>query len=221
MTLDDGQIRGYLELSSYPKGRGSVVRRSPFLRGFSLLFVAVAIIGVMGACQPSAVSISTTSTDPGYSLRHDWGPGVLIEQNGGANSCFESGSSAPGRDYYCRVIDGYEAVGDHRNWRVSGSPIASGGSDTSSYGRTIVVDSGQIFEGCDWLSPSNEYICDFRQRKAVVLKTDRTWSFVLRKAWDWARYAGDAAGCAGGIAGLWSGGVITVPLLSGCLDGPM
>jgi hypothetical protein len=123
-------------------------------------------------------------------------------------------------------VDGYESIGDSRNWLIkfplNSGPLAQSGEDSSTYGQIIVLDGGQVYEGCDWRSPDNSYLCDYRQRKQIVLRTSGSaYSYVLRKLWDWTKYVGNTAGCAGGIASLWSGSKVTLPMLTGCADGPM
>lgn len=129
------------------------------------------------------------------------------------------------------MLDGYEEIGDNRNWLIGyeigagQGPLGWSGLNLGTgdpYGITIVTHGGTVYEGCWWQSPTNDYLCDFRARKQIVLRTSGSaYSYVLRKLWNWTLYTGNAAGCAGGIAGLWTGQRVTLPLLSDCVDGPM
>lgn len=177
------------------------------------------------ALPSDSVTIEIVNLDPGYALAHDWGPAIVLEQ-GVANSCVTRDSEVAGRANLCRVVDGYEGIGDNRNWLiqfpVGRGPLGQSGTDSSAHGRIIVLDGGSVFEGCDFRSPDNSYLCDYRQRKAIVLKTSGdAYSYALRKLWDWSKYAGNTAGCATGISGVWAGAKIRLPLLSDCADGPL
>ena len=87
------------------------------------------------------------------------------------------------------------------------------GSNDSPFGVAVVFDNGQKFEGCRWYSPSNDFDCDYAVGNHGVMRNGGAWDFVLRKAWDWFKYAGNSLGCAGGIVSTWYGGVITLPFL--------
>jgi hypothetical protein len=184
----------------------------------------------VGGGTGETVSISGTTQDPDYGLNNSGGGPYPVIEVGVANSCVDTSSQVSGRQHYCRVVDGYEEIGDRRNWlvrytfdgRPGGGPIAQSGNDDSYYGRTIITDGGEVFEGCDWRSPDNSYLCDYRIRKPVVTNiSGGAWSHVLHKAWAWTKYIGNALGCAGGIAGVMIGKPITLPLLTDCVDGPM
>ena len=196
-----------------------------FAIGVSLTLPAVAL----DVREAHAVTITSISNDPGRTLRHGWSPSVAIE-SGVANSCVKRASDVSKREHLCRVVDGYEGVGDGRNWKLdfptSGeSPLRVKGSNSSKYGFVVVLDGGMVYEGCTWSSPSNDYTCDYRMRKPIVLKTSgNALGYALRKLWSWTKYVGNTLGCAGGIATLWYGGAsgkVTLPILSDCADGPM
>jgi len=198
---------------------------------FSLLFLPScafrwALPGEVRAA--GKVTIIETTDDPEKVLQHDWSPSQAIER-GIANSCVFRDSQVKGREHLCRVIDGHEETGDERNWLVDfpaepdKGPLSIEGRNGGPKGIFIVLDGGTTFEGCDWISPSNDYHCDYRMRKPVVLKTKgNAREFVLRTFWDWSRYAASAYGCAEGIAGvLWKGDDIRKFFLSACFDGPL
>jgi hypothetical protein len=168
--------------------------------------------------------------DPGFALRHDFSlsPGIEV---GRITSCIDRDSRVSGRDYLCRIIGGYEELDQGGNWHIDAAPsagradvvIAAQGSNTSPYGWAIALADGRTFEGCRWISPSNDYDCDYQSSKHVVLEADRTDFFghALRKLWDWSLTQGNALGCAGGVVSVWYGGVLTLPFLVDCLDGPL
>lgn len=184
--------------------------------------------GCPGEEEPSWRVTQTASRDPGFDMRHDWSPSVPIEM-GVVNSCLERDSEAEGREHLCRVVDGYEEDpgNDDRNWIIHyevGQPLAREDFMVpwlSQYGGVIVAHDGVVYEGC-LINNGDTYVCDYRMRKPVVLHTGTdAWDFVLRKLWNWSRYVGNTLGCAGGIAGIWRGQPITLPMLTGCADGPL
>jgi len=194
------------------------------MRSFKRTVTAIVVVLGISALS-GCYSITSTSQDPHYALRHDWGPYPAIE-NGIANSCIIRQSTVNGREHLCRVIDGYEELNDNRNWIVKfdigEGPLAQAGSDNDQYGQTIVLGDGNVYEGCDWRSPDNSYLCDYHARKQIVIHTSTSgWGYGLRKLWDWTRYAGDTLGCASGIVSLWYGAKVGAALLSACDDGPM
>lgn len=159
-----------------------------------------------------------------FSLQPGFGQGLVT-------SCYKAPTDVPGREWMCRVIEGYEELGaGHMHTyelfgplagRQNPDPILSV-SSRPGYGRTVVLDGGVVFEGCTWYSPSNSYKCDYKATRFAVLSTDNSaTTYVLRKFFDWAHYVGNTLGCAGGIAAVWRGGRITLPLLAGCADGPL
>lgn len=169
-----------------------------------------------------AYSVTQVTTDPGRTLRHDYSlsPGIEV---GSVTSCMiRSGPS--GRKDLCRVIDGYETI-DNRNWKIdfatNESPLSVAGVNNSTYGMVIVLGNGAIYEGCNWISPANDYICDYRARKEKVMLVSGTNAYVLRKTWDWIKYVGTATSCAGGITSAWTGNPITLGALTACADGPL
>lgn len=188
------------------------------------LAATLSTFAVFDANPVLAYSVTTTSTDPGKTLRHSYSlsPGIEV---GSVTSCLIREATTNRKDY-CRVIDGYEGVGTSGNWKIdfaiNESPLSVTGSNSSSYGYAIVLANGASYEGCTWYSPSNDYICDYRARKPKVLSINSsTANYVLRKAWNWTQYTGNALACAGGIAGIWSGNKVTAPVLTACVDGPM
>jgi hypothetical protein len=205
----------------------------------AVVLAVVAMTTFAAAPVSAAPTITTTTTDPGYTLVHSYslsggGPctatstsACLIELNK-VNSCIRSSSSHVQNRYdYCRVVDGYEGI-DNTNWIVrfplNESPLYQYGSDTSSTGRAIVLANGQMYSGCDYRSPDNSYLCDYRERKGIVrtVGTSATFTHYLKKFWNWSNYIGNALGCAGGIAGYaWGNKIITAPLIADCVDGPM
>lgn len=186
---------------------------------------AASLLLTLAQCAPSCAP-----PDPGYALRHDFSlsPGA---SPGSLTSCLQRTSEVNGREDFCRVIWGHEESGDVSNWHLDLAPcggcahpaevIASSGSNSDRYGMTIVLDNGGVYEGCRWISPTNDYDCDYAAVKPFVMRTDGHWDFVLRKLWDWSGAQGNLLGCAGGVVGVWYGGVITLPMLFDCADGPL
>jgi len=173
--------------------------------------------------------------DPETMLMHDWGPAIVIER-GVANSCIERDSEVSGRRHLCRVIDGYEEIGDVKNWVIDypanpvQMPLSVDGEcndgiswSDGGYGCVIVLQDGSTYEGCQHVTPLNDFICDYRARKHIVLKTSGdAYSYLLRKFWNWSLYtAGSPLACAGGLTGVMMGKSITAPMLADCADGPM
>lgn len=200
------------------------MKRNRFASTLAVITAFAALTLGLSGCEPS-VTISYTSRDPGKTLQHSWSPGIPIE-TGVVNSCYRASSDVAGRANVCRVVDGYDQAGDDRNWKITLGGgyrvLAQYGENSSTYGRVIVLDGGQVFEGCNYYSADTTYNCDYRIRKQIVLKTSGSaYSYVLRKLWNWTKYVGSAAGCAGGIAGVWTGQRITLPMLSSCADGPL
>lgn len=197
---------------------------------YPAIFVATALIASMVLDIPPASAFSTTVTqdDPKRELIHDWSPSRAIE-TGVVNSCVIRDSDVKGREHLCRVVDGYEEKGDKRNWLIDFSardpegPLASEGSNGDPHGILIVMDDGATYEGCTWFSPSNDFLCDYRIRKPIVLKTSgNAREYVLRKLWDWAKYAGNTYGCAQGIGSVMVDGFsISQLFLANCFDGPL
>lgn len=167
------------------------------------------------------------------SLRHAYSlsPGLKV---GELTSCIDRSSNVKGRADLCRIVYGYEQVGDNRDWIIDGPPyaadtiantniIAAKGSQDSNARTTLVTATGKVFEGCYGFIWNGNYRCDFRTARHVVLHTSNPggWSFALRKLWYWGNYVGNALGCAGGFVGIWYGGVISLPFLTDCVDGPL
>lgn len=201
------------------------------LRNWSLTSVLVLTVSfvAVGCTGPSGSSTYTVSTGGNVShpLKHDWSPGIPIEQ-GVVNSCYFTPSDGQTHNSLCRVVDGYEESGDRRNWTIDfpasppSHPLSVSGVNGSTLGMMIVLDDGAMFEGCDWYSPSNDYVCDYRVRKPVAVRISGGGYDYLTKLWDWSRYvAGGPLSCATGIASVWTGAKITAPLLGSCLSDPM
>jgi hypothetical protein len=195
--------------------------------------MGIALLGAVLAWSPSSCG------PPGqvypaahqYPLRHSFSlspgiaPGVLT-------SCYNAPSDVPGRKYLCRAVYGDEEVGSNVTYYLDGSPWAADNTPDDRilsvvgiggpYGATVVTASGEVFEGCTWASPSNNYTCDYHSTQHFVLQTSGEWHYFLAKLWDWTHYAGNAAGCATGVAAILAGsGRITFPLLTGCVDTPL
>jgi hypothetical protein len=174
------------------------------------------------ACQP----------DPGYPLLHSFSlsPGV---QAGLLTDCVRRDSDVEGRQDYCRVVFGHEESGDTQNFHLDFPPsatdpsgadpviLASSGSNDHPFGISLVLSTGAMYEGCRWISPTNDYDCDYQVAKPFVMRTGGVWDYVLTMAWNWAGSQAEMLGCASGIVGIWYGGRITLPLLYGCKDGPL
>jgi hypothetical protein len=187
--------------------------------------IAVSMVLTLAQCAPSC-----GPPDPGYALRNDFSlsPGIAPGQ---LTSCMDRDSNVAGREHLCRRILGHEESGDSANYHLDLGPcggctqvshvIASRGSNDSPYGMTIVLDNGAVYEGCRWTSPTDDYDCDYFADHQFVMRTGGHWDFVLRKFWNWTSAQGNALGCAGGIVGVWYGGVITLPMLADCADGPL
>ena len=84
--------------------------------------VVVVLVGATG-CEPAVAPYAGTDQ---YPLQHHWGPAIVIEA-GAANSCVTRGSDVPGRQHYCRVVDGVSGYGvnEHITCRVEGGTILS------------------------------------------------------------------------------------------------
>lgn len=186
------------------------------------------LASVLSACQPQqGVVITSTKTDPGKPLRHDWGPSVVIE-SGVANSCyFVDESVVAGKSSICRVVDGYEEVGDKRNWKVTApNSLILSRPMMDYYSYSILLDGGAVFEGCVLNSNSggtSTFTCDYRIRKiSAAGGTGSAVNYFFKKLWNWNKYVGNTAGCALGISSVWSGTAkITHSMVTGCLGGPM
>jgi hypothetical protein len=186
---------------------------------------AASLVLMLAQCAPSC-----GPPDPGYALRHDFSlsPGIAPGQ---LTSCVKRASEVDGREHLCRRIMGHEESGDNANYHLDLGPcggcthvahvIASKGSNTSAYGMSIVLDNGGMYEGCRWISPTDDYECDYWAGEHFVMRTGGHWDFVLRKAWNWAINQGEALGCASSIVSLWYGGSVTLPALISCADGPL
>lgn len=207
-----------------------------------------------GGIPPEGLSTTITSqTNNPPNCGPDYDSPCLLNNSGGgpypaievgsANSCQDEVSDVAGRIRYCRVVDGYDtgatdgpaALRDKRDWTIDiayGYPESLTDSTNNRYGYSVVLYSGEMFEGCEVDSIygygaqgtyDSVFNCAYRIRKPVITKaSNNAWDYVLRKAWDWSGYVGNAADCAGGLAGVMAGvGHITFPLLRGCADGPM
>lgn len=185
---------------------------------------------VLAACDPTYVVSQVKSDTANYALRHSWGPDPALE-NGKANSCVTRGSDVANRAHLCRSLDGYEEMGDNRNWLINYEgriedgqrPLQRNGARAGTHGQVIITHGGAVYEGCNWYEETNNYYCDYRQSKAAVPRTNGLShnGYILRKLWDWTGYVGNTAGCAGGITTVWNGSKVTALLLRGCADGPM
>lgn len=172
-------------------------------------------------CESPGVASTNYPLLHAFSLSPGFGAGLVT-------SCYNAPTEVSGRHYVCRVVEGYEEVGDVRTFHVYGELAGRSNPDKilslsvrTGYGATLVLDGGITFEGCDWISPSNSFDCDYRTSRHAVLTTMDTNTWKLRKLWDWTRYVGNTAGCAGGLTKVFSGGTITLPFLTGCADGPL
>lgn len=166
-----------------------------------------------------------------YPLRHSFSlsPGIAA---GLLTSCVDAPSTVSGRKYFCRAVYGHEESGSAVDYYLDGSPwaadnvaddrVISAQGLGGTYGGTIVTASGEVFEGCTWASPTNNYACDYKSTQHFVLQTNGEWHYFLAKLWDWGHYLGNAAGCATGVGAILAGaGKITAPLLIGCVDTPL
>lgn len=97
------------------------------------------------------------------------------------------------------------------------------GSNSSRFGFSIVTSEGGMYSGCIWESPSNNYVCDYRELKPQVLaRGGSAKTYVLRKLWDWGRYVGGGpAACAEGVLGVWRGESIRRTFLVACAAEPL
>jgi hypothetical protein len=198
---------------------------------------AVVAAGVLTACnEPPPGGVQTTITvvdapaicslDAGYSLpcqlnNSGGGPSPVIEA-GVANSCLQAPAEGGGVGRLCRVVDGYERIGDMRNWIIRidfGNPASedwiAGWTDSGTrglpwtrYGRVIVLHDGTMFEGCTLEglarytidSDFTKYRCNYRIRKPVTTHIDgHGWDQFLAALWP--NFVGDAdmAACAVGF----------------------
>lgn len=218
----------------------------------------IVILGVMVASNTlvGCRTVSEQKWDPEFELRHDFSltGANNVEYGKSPTSCVETPSDVENRGTICRVVDGYEGVGDARNWKIdvintaqfpdpSAPPIQIDGGSSSNtnantcrapelwadvgsqlevYGCGITFDDGSRYEGCAWNAYDDDWWCDYRIRKPVVLKLSTGgWDYVLRKFWAWKSYVASAVGCAAGLAAVERGNKVTYPFLVACADGPM
>jgi len=199
--------------------------------------IAVMTLGLL--TLPACYAISQTASDPGYPLHHDWSPGIPIE-SGIANSCVFS-SHGQGVADLCRVVDGYEETGDHRNWDIratctpytvdifgtwycipDASEVKVWGSPWDTYGMIVGTAGGEIYEGCRWYEVDNttiNYWCDYRIRKEITIRYSTGGEYM--PFWDlWPGYieylATDVLGCVSFIVGIWYGFPFNLPGLAAC-----
>lgn len=197
------------------------------------------VVGMAGAgltaCDPPATTTPGGYTvyenlhaAPTYPLQHSWSPAIPIEA-GVANSCITATQTeVANRSHFCRVVDGYEETGDHRDWTIIWASRTSptlAYTKGSIYGEQIVLGGGQMYEGCTYNDPGNVmpwYDCDYRIRKPVVFSTDSSNSlhWGLMKLWNWSQYAANEGVCAFGVRSLWAGLKITVGLIGDCIAQP-
>jgi hypothetical protein len=182
--------------------------------------------------------------DPQVGLRHAFSlsPGILP---GEVTSCMRRRSRARGRHDLCRLVYGIDSLGGRHNmnWLIDGclpgQPLRNGGceriirakgSNTGNYKYAIVSkyltgDNLYIhsYEGCRWQSPTNNYWCDYRTARHIVLNLPgNAWRRFLKVAWSWTGYLSKTAGCAGSIHRVWIRAErINLPFLTACLDGPL
>lgn len=144
-------------------------------------------------------------------------------------ACKTVASDVSGRADFCRLVWGWG--NDSRRWVIQffDNGIPGGGPSVGNYdpgyGYTITVEDGATYEGCDWISPSNTYYCDYRTTNQFVASTNgcgMCLSFILDKFWNWSHYElGSDIGCAAGGAALLAGtSKVTLPFLLACTDKP-
>ena len=216
------------------------------LCGLVLAGVAITPAGAVSAADDDGeVSTSEASGDnpvlvnypkewqADAALKHSFSlsPGL---QAGQLTSCIRRDSNVNGRRDLCRIVLGYDEEGDQRDWIFDAKPFADDGivdrnvlavtgtqSDGVGPNKSVVTANGWTYEGCYVYLWNGNWRCDYRTRRHTVLETSGEWDYVLRKMWNWSLNQGSNLGCAGGIAGIWYGGVVTIPLLTDCVDGPL
>lgn len=166
--------------------------------------------------------------DPDYNPRKDWWAGIPLEK-GYPTACLEAGANyffGPG--WQCRSMHGVESAGHNMNYLIKdlsdGAIVEQWGSDTSQYGRGIMMEDGRVFEGCDWISPNNSYWCDFFSYKytAPFQHDSGGTDYFLRTLWDFAQYSGTLWSCATGVKNVFAGDKFWKEgWLIGCAAGPM
>lgn len=192
----------------------------------------ILLLGVVLALVASGCYTWTSVVnDPGKALAAEWYAAVPVEK-GHVTACDEAYSTQfEGQGWQCRSVWGVEDAGDHGNWHVDpGGPgdisndgiLSMAGKSSSSRGVTLVMEDGNIFEGCSWRSPDNTWFCDYKSRMwSVPFKTTQGINY-LRATVDFSFYVVDAVACAGGLTGsLMYGQVWTLPAMKDCGSGPL
>ncbi|MCU1496719.1 MAG: hypothetical protein JWM47_672 [Acidimicrobiales bacterium] len=156
-----------------------------------------------------------------YPLRHAFSlvPGLPGTRARMPTSCYR----VVRRDYVCRLVEGYEAIGDARDFRMPARQALRMGS-SRKYGAMVVRRNGRTYEGCRKVNGGRYWECDHRVSKLVSRRHYRsTKRYVLRVFWRWSSYTANQAGCAYGITALWTKAspAKLAAALNGCRNGPM
>lgn len=191
----------------------SIDRRGIRGRAAALL-LACLVTALAASCLPR-------STFASYPLRHAFSlvPGLPGAGRRTPTSCYR----VAGKHYICRLVEGYEGVGDARDFRLPASQSLRMGRSTK-YGAMVVRRNGRTYEGCRKVNGGRYWECDYRVSKLVSRSHYKsTKRYVLRVFWRWARYAGSQAGCASAIVALWTGpsGRRFAGAMYGCKNGPL
>jgi hypothetical protein len=197
---------------------------------WTAILILVSVFALSGCWTVTPSTVDPNTVHPNWVLHHDFSlsPGVYP---GALTDCYWVGSSVPNRNAICRIVEGDEEVGDHRNWDVqffNGQEQPAGVTcyDLFSYGCTVVDPQGTVWEGCHPYPIDNgiNYWCDYKTHNQFVLTLNNhpEWQRVLEMFWGgWSQAVASEASCAFGLLAISTGQMdIDADWLVSCADGP-